>query len=91
VLGQSEMGSVAATSLTSVYGVIVAVGNPMNQLAGLIEQRPISLLCLVRRDLEQGLFGVAFKMEPANLGTWQEEGMLPKLHVSANRSRRLSK
>ena len=72
-------------------GAIVPAENPMNQLVGLIEQRPMSLLCLVRRHLEQGLFGVAFKEEPANLGTWQEEGMLPKLHVSANRSRRLSK
>jgi hypothetical protein len=40
----------------------------MNQLAGMIEQRPMSLLCLVWRHLELGAVAVgeAFEEEPAS-------------------------
>lgn len=54
---RAERGRQCCSIKPSVYGAIVPVRNPMDRPVGLSEQRPISLLCLVRRDREQGLSG----------------------------------
>lgn len=46
------------------------VGDWISQLAGLIDERPMSFLCLVRRYRVQGLLGGLIE-EPASLGTWK--------------------
>jgi hypothetical protein len=87
VHGQSEgregLGDIAASTLD---GVSAGVGIPMDRLAGMIEQRPMSLLCLVwwHLELRAVAVGEAFEEEPASeprhVARWKE--CCPKLPVA---------